>query len=112
MASYLHGIPYLDVFRLDAVVFQAVRAGRFERPQLRLSLVVLHLDVDPGVRVDQMHFLDDTLERRELRDGVVVVRMMRLDGRDEHRRDHSREHDQPDTHYVASTRIEPSWRIV
>ncbi len=52
-------------------------AGAFERPHGRLALVVLHLEIDPGVRVDPVHFFHDAFERRVRGHVVVAVRMMR-----------------------------------
>src|SRR5262245_36433016 len=52
-------------------------AGAFKRPHGRLALLVLHLEIDPRVRVDPVHFLHDAFERRVRGHVVVAVRVMR-----------------------------------
>jgi hypothetical protein len=37
-----------------------------------ISLFVLHFEIDLGVRIDQVDFLDDALQQSEFRDRIVV----------------------------------------
>src|SRR5688500_11283685 len=76
MAARLDGVARLDVGLGDARPLELRPTGGFERPQLRLALRVLDLDVDPGMGQDEVHFLDDA---RNVFEGlfVLTVRMVR-----------------------------------
>ena len=61
MASRFDGVAWLQVVGRDTNPLEPGATGRFESPHLRLAFLVLDFEVDPGVRDDQVHFLDDAL---------------------------------------------------
>ena len=48
-------LPYLNGILGDASPHQDVRAARFDRPVFNLAVGALHVDIDPAVRIDQLH---------------------------------------------------------
>src|SRR5713226_9063403 len=80
MASHLDGIARSDVFALDADLEKSTRTGGFERPRRGLPSLVFDVEVNPGMRDEQVHFLDDALHGGPLRDIVIPVGMVRPRG--------------------------------
>src|SRR5688572_19517779 len=72
MAAHLDALARLERIARHADALQTGPAGRLERPCLQLTLGALHLDVDPGVRIDQVHFRHRSLEIGERVDVVAV----------------------------------------
>src|SRR3954468_7055171 len=58
VAARLDRVARLHVFRRDADALEAVAAGRFKRPDVRLAaLRILDLEVNPRVRQEEVNFL-------------------------------------------------------
>ena len=74
-----------DVVALDAVPAKRPGGGGLHGPQDGLAAVPLagNLKEDPGVRVEQVHFLDRPLEMGKVGEFVVAVGMMRPTGEGE-----------------------------
>src|SRR5688572_27733303 len=79
MTAHADGRADLDHVLLPPAALDLDHAGTFGRPPGRLALVVLHLEIDPGVRVDPVHFLHDSFEGRVLGHVVVAVRVVRAE---------------------------------
>ena len=62
MTSRFDGIAQLDVVLSDSDSLEPVAAGCFKGPHLWLALGVLHLDINPGMRYDQVNFFDDAFD--------------------------------------------------
>jgi len=84
MAPHADGVPRSDVFALDSLPQEPAWIRGFQSPHCGLSLVVVDFidfvdfEVDPRMRVDQVHFFDRTLERCPCRYVVVAVGMVCL----------------------------------
>src|SRR5207244_1018094 len=76
MTSRFDGIARFDVVLRDTYSLEPVAARCFKGPHLGLALVVLHLDIDPGMRHDEVNFFDNALDVHE-RVFIVAMRMMR-----------------------------------
>ena len=78
MAANPDKVAGQDVVLLDAVPAKRPGVGGLHGPQGGLAAVPLagDLEEDPGVRVEQVHFLDRPLEMGEVGEFVVAVGMM------------------------------------
>src|SRR5690242_19988026 len=79
MAPGFDVIAWLDIVGSDPDSLEAGAAGCFESPHLGLTLGILDLDIDPGMRHDQMDLLDHTFDvhKRVL---VISMGMVRPSG--------------------------------
>src|SRR5262249_17179849 len=65
VAARLNGVTRLHVIGGDSGSLQSSTAGGFQRPHLRLAFFVFNLHINPRMRDNQMHFLDDSLDVHE-----------------------------------------------
>jgi hypothetical protein len=76
MAANLDGVARFEVFALDTDPLEAPMASGFHSPDCRNTLIVLDLDVEPGMRNQIVHFGDFSFHGRPFRCVVVAVGMM------------------------------------
>src|SRR5688572_26196102 len=81
MTAHADGRADLDHVLLPPAALDLDHAGAFECPHRGLTLLVFHFEIDPGVRVDPVHFLHDPFEDRVLGHVVVAVRVVRAERR-------------------------------
>ena len=74
MAPRFDGVLGFHVVGRHAYSLEPRAAGCLQCPHLWLAFRVLDLQIDPGMRDDQMHFLDHTLNIHE----CFLVRAMRM----------------------------------
>jgi hypothetical protein len=87
MTPRFDDVARFDVVGRDSNSLEASAARCFQCPHLRLTGGSLHFQVDPGMRDDQMQFLDHTLNIHECVD-VAAMGMVRERGQREGHRTH------------------------
>src|SRR5712691_4117666 len=87
MAPYFDAVAGLEIVGGDTNSLERRTPGGFERPQLRLAFRIRDFQVDPGMRDNVVHFLDNTFYVHE-RVGVGAVRVVRPRRKREAKRTH------------------------
>ena len=77
MAAHVDALAGADGLRRDTDALELDAARRLERPDLGLIARALHFEVDPRMRIHEMHFPDDTPDIGKRRN-VIAVGMVRL----------------------------------
>src|SRR5215471_21165967 len=76
MASHFNAVAWLYVFAFDADLLESCESRRLHGPDCWLTLIILHLDIEPGMRNKVMHFGSCAFHSRPLRKVVVAVGVM------------------------------------
>ena len=86
MAACFNRVAGFDGVTRDSNFFKSNAAGGFKRPNLRFALGIFYFEIDPGMRDDEVQFLDHALQINKRIGVVVAVGMMRQGRHSEYKR--------------------------